>query len=667
MDASDLRPWRCSRVCCSGALFTAEAQRSQRCAEIRWSSADLCALGVSAVGRLVAVSLLVAALLGAQPKVDPVKWSLRVEPERAAPGSKVLGRLTARLDPGWHFYSLSSPKPTIASTIAVAPSPAVGKVTIWGPAPQRKHDPFFKVETEFYESDTEFLLELELAAGAAKGPVEITAQVRYQACDDKFCLLPVRRTAAASVTLDPAARRAVPAVPPGYTEFKPASPAPVSSAPPPKPATPAPQGVAQFVLVALGFGFLAIFTPCVFPMIPITMSFFLGSSTGSRAQSLKQAFTFCVGVIVLFTGLGATVTAIIGPFGLTQLGANPGVNLFLALLFLAFGLSLLGAFEITVPSGVLTSLSNASNRGGIGGTLLMGLAFALTSFACTGPFVGALLAGSTTGGLYWPVLGMAVFSTGLASPFFLLALFPAYLARMPKSGGWLARTKVTLGFFILAAMMKYLSNIDKVYQWNFLTRERFLAVWIVLLVLAGLYLLGLVKFADQKDEPVSLWRLLSAALILILAVSLAPGMLGARLGEMEAYVPPPSGTGFAGSASDAKWLKDDYAGALEAARQNGQPVFVSFTGYACSNCAWMKANMFTRPEIAAALKDFVLVELYTDGTDPASEANQKMLEGRFGIIAIPFYALLRPDDTVIDTFPGLTRNAAEFLAFLNRR
>jgi thiol:disulfide interchange protein DsbD len=583
---------------------------------------------------------------------DPVQWSLELEPATAAPGGMVLGRLKAALDPGWHFYAPTSPKPTIASSIGLAPSAAVREVKVWAPPPIRKLDPYFKVETEYYATDTEFLLELELAPGASGSP-EVAVQVRYQACDDRFCLLPVRRTATATLRLDAAAKAVARRIPSGYTEIQAAAPAPVA----PKPATAGaqPQGTLQFLLVALSFGFLAIFTPCVFPMIPITMSYFLGSQAGNR---IVQALTFCAGVIVLFTGLGAGVTALVGPFGLTRLGGNPWVNLFIALVFLAFGLSLLGAFEITIPSGVLTKVTEASGRGGMAGTLLMGLAFALASFACTGPFVGTLLAGSTQGGLYWPVLGMFVFSTGMASPFFFLALFPAYMNRLPKSGGWLARTKVTLGFFILAAMFKYLSNIDQVFQWNILTRERFLAAWIVLFVLAALYLLGILKLAGEKDEPVSLARLAVAAAILVLAVSLVPGMFGARLGEIDAYVPS--------GASEKKWLKNDYAAALAEARQSGKPVFVSFTGYACTNCHWMKANMFTRPEIAAELENFVPVELYTDGADAVSEANQKLLESRFGIIAIPYYALIRPDDTVIATFPGLTRSAQEFQAFLRQ-
>jgi len=183
------------------------------------------------------------------------------------------------------------------------------------------------------------------------------------------------------------------------------------------------QGLASFAAVAFGFGLLAIFTPCVFPMIPITMSFFMSTQSGEKKASLVQATTFCLGVIVLFTGMGAGVSALLGPFGMTQLGSNVWVNLFIALIFFAFGASMMGAFEITMPSGAMTSLNRLTGSGGIFATLMMGLVFALASFACTGPFVGALLAGSIQGGMAWPIFGMLMFSSGLAAPFFLLALF----------------------------------------------------------------------------------------------------------------------------------------------------------------------------------------------------------------------------------------------------
>ncbi|HEX8986095.1 MAG TPA: thioredoxin family protein, partial [Bryobacteraceae bacterium] len=280
-------------------------------------------------------------------------------------------------------------------------------------------------------------------------------------------------------------------------------------------------------------------------------------------------------------------------------------------------------------------------------------------------FVGTLLAASVSGGGLRPVAGMVSFATGLATPFFFLALFPSYLKRMPKSGGWLDRVKVVMGLLVLAAMFKYLSSVDQVMRWNLLTRERFLAAWIVLFALAGLYLLGLLRLAGIKaEETVGTVRLLVGAVLLMFAVSLVPGMFGARLGELDAYVPAATAGRPAAGGETAVWAQNQYRESLERARRENKLVLVAFTGYACTNCHWMKANMFTRPEIAAALRDFVLVELYTDGTDAVSAANQTLQNTKFSTVAIPYYAILGPDERVVGTFPGLTRDAGEFLRFL---
>jgi thiol:disulfide interchange protein len=263
---------------------------------------------------------------------------------------------------------------------------------------------------------------------------------------------------------------------------------------------------------------------------------------------------------------------------------------------------------------------------------------------------------------------MAGFATGLATPFFLLALFPQYLGRLPKSGGWLPRVKVVMGFVILAAMFKYLSNIDVVMQWGILTRERFLAAWIVLLAMPGLYLLGFLRLEGVKaDQTLGVARTLVGAAFLVLAVSLWPGMTCGKLGDLEAYIPAcAEGSGGGGAAAmGPKWIKNDYQQALRLAREQNKLVFVNFTGYACTNCHWMKANMFPRPEVAAALDGYILVELYTDGTDAASEANQKLQEGKFNTVAIPHYAILDASENVLGNFVGLTKKQDEFIAFIN--
>jgi len=618
-------------------------------------------------GRRCSLVLLLAALPLLAQGPNNVQWSLTLQPASAAPGSKVLARLEGRIDPGWHVYSMTSAG-AIPTTIKLAANAAIEKARIFQAPPKKAYDPNFQLDTETYEGSAVFLLELQLRPDAAAGASEVSAEVRYQTCNDKVCIPPRRRTVSATLTVEPAAHGAATVLPAGYAEVS--GDPQVRGRPPGRP-SPDTQGLGAFLVVAFGVGLAAIFTPCVFPMIPITMSFFLNRQ-GTRRESVFHAALFCVGIVVLFSGLGLLTTAILGPFGVVQLGSNPWVNGFIALVFLAFGLSLLGAFEITIPSALLTKLDRGSQKGGIAGTLLMGLTFALSSFACVGPFMGSLLAASVGSGGARPLLGMLTFASGLALPFFLLALFPSYLKRLPKSGGWLARVKVVMGFIVLAAMVKYLASVDQVLQWNVITRERFLAAWIVLFAMAGLYLLGFLRLEGiAKDEPTGLGRLLTGMAFLIFAISLVPGMLGGRLGELDAYVPPASGGGAppgpGGTGADESglvFMKNQYREALDQARRGGKLVFVTFTGYACTNCHWMKANMFTRPEVAAALKGFVLVDLYTDGTDAASEQNQQLEQSKFQTIAIPYYAILDADGNAIATYPGATRDATAYLAFL---
>lgn len=597
---------------------------------------------------------------------NQVTWTLTAEPQAAAPGSEVLLRFKGSIQPRWHLYSMST-EAAIPTRIQLEANPLIESYQVFQPTPHRAYDAAFQKETETYEDEAVFLVRARLKKDAPAGSTELTASARYQTCNDTQCIPPVTRTAKAQVRIDPAAAAVSAAIPAGYAE--PAAPPARSGAAPAAPAAAEQQSMGGFLLVAFGFGLAAIFTPCVFPMIPITMSYFLNRPSGSRADSITQAAIFCLGIVVLFTALGLLATAVLGPFGIVQIGSNPWVNGFIALVFFIFGLSLLGAFEITLPSGLLTKLDAASSRGGFVGTLLMGLTFSLTSFACVGPFVGPLLAASVQGGATRPLVGMASFASGLALPFFLLAVFPSNLKRLPRSGGWMSRVKVVLGFVILAFMFKYLSSVDQVLQWNVLTRERFLAAWIVLFALAGFYLLGFLRLPGVKaDDAMGVGRLLTASAFLIFAISLIPGMTGGPLGELDAYVPLASRSGPAGQGgAGLAWMKNDLEGALARAKAEGKLVFVNFTGYACTNCHWMKANMFPRPEIHGAMNGFVLLELYTDGNDPASERNQRLQETRFATIAIPYYAILDAQGEVVATFPGLTRDAGEFLAFLNSK
>jgi thiol:disulfide interchange protein len=600
---------------------------------------------------------------------DQVKWDLSLEPATAAPGSKVLARMTGRIDAGWHIYSMST-ESAIPTTLQLTPSPVVESYRVLQPKPKRAFDATANAETETYDREVTFLVELQIKKDAAKGPADLTVTARYQTCNDQKCIPPVRRAANATLTVDPGAHAVAFSIPSGYAEPSVPKPGSVSTAGAPD------QGWWAFLLVAFGFGLATIFTPCVFPMIPITVSYFLNQHGGTesavaakKSNAVSQAVVFCLGIIVLFSGLGLAATAIMGPAGVAQLGANPWVNGFISALFIVFGLSLLGAFEITIPSSILTRLNRSSEKGGFAGTLLMGLTFSLASFACVGPFVGTLLAASVGGSLARPVAGMVTFAAGLALPFFLLALFPSYLQRMPRSGGWLARIKVVMGFVILAASLKYLASMDQVLGWGILTRERFLAAWIVLTAMAGLYLLGFLRLEGIKpDDRMGLGRLLTGMVFLVVSLSFVPGMMGGKLGFWDAYVPAADNAagGPTGSGTNLVWLKNQYREALDQARREGKLIFVNFTGYACANCHWMEANILPRPEIAAALKNFVLVELYTDGTDADSEKNVQFEDAKFHTIATPFYAILDANENVIATSPDRTTDPKVYLAFLQK-
>lgn len=623
---------------------------------------------VKSMGQLLLLVLICVSTAFAQ-RLDPVAWTLEPASSETAPGGAIRARVTAKLDAGWHIYSLTTPQggPT-PTTIKLAPDSTLTGLKLYQLAPVTKFDPTFKVNTEIFEKEVTFLADATVPENASAGSAEQALLVRYQACTEKECL-PRKITLSLPYKVNSKGAAAALSVPSGYTEARGQSPASASAG-----AGAAPSGdsdqqsLGAFLLVAFGFGLGAIFTPCVFPMIPITLSFFLKRPGATRADSIKQALLFCLGIVVLFTVIGLSIAALIGPFGVVQLGSNPWVNGFIALVFLVFGLSLLGAYEFTLPSALLTKMDQASQRGGIAGTLLMGLTFALTSFACVGPFVGPLLAGSVQRGGIQPALGMITFASGLSTPFFVLALFPSFLERMPRSGGWLARVKIVLGFVVLAAMLKYISSIDQVLQWNILTRERFLAAWFVLFALAGLYLLGLLRMEGIKgDETVGVGRVLAGAAFLIFAISLVPGMFGGKLGELDSFVPLATETASFGgrsSRTELSWLKNDWDTAAAQARAENKQILIAFTGYACTNCHWMKANMFTRPEIAALMRKYVLIELYTDGTDAVSERNQQLQETKFRTVSIPYYAIVDADQRVIASSAGLTRDVPEFMSFL---
>ena len=361
----------------------------------------------------------------------------------------------------------------------------------------------------------------------------------------------------------------------------------------------------------------------------------------------------------------------LGASGANQLAANPWVNLFIGALFTYFALSLFGMYEIQLPSRLRQLVQKQEGRGGYAGTLFMAITFTLTSFTCTVQFVGLLLVAAAQGHWLWPALGMVIFSAAFALPFFFLALFPQYLARMPKSGGWLNSVKVVMGFLELAAAFKFFSNTDLVWNWQFFTHTSVLSVWTILMFFTGMYLLGKIQLPhDSKLEAISVPRMLMSIFFLTFALYLGTGLFGRPIhGLIYSYLPPKL-TEEIGMISEMnggeefKWFTELDDAFVEANIQ-GKNIFLDFTGYTCTNCRWMESNMFTKNEVKERFKKFVLVRLYTDGGENHREKQQYEID-RFGTAALPFYVLLSPEDDVLGKFPGLTRDLDIFLKFLDK-
>jgi thiol:disulfide interchange protein DsbD len=416
-------------------------------------------------------------------------------------------------------------------------------------------------------------------------------------------------------------------------------------------------------------GAISLATPCVFPMIPITVSYFTKNAEKRKGSGISHALVYCGGIIFTFTGLGLGLAALLGATGINQFAANPWVNLLIAAVFLGFALNLFGMYQIGIPSGVLTRLSGASQGRGYASALLMGLTFTLTSFTCTVPFVGTVLVATSQGDWLWPAFGMLGFSLVFSAPFFALALVPQLLKSMPKSGGWLNSVKVTMGFLEVAAAMKFISNVDLVWNWRFFTREVVLAIWIAIAVLAAVYLLGKFRLPhDSPSESIGVVRMVWAMLFLSLGFYLFTGLLGGSLGELDAFLPPRTAgelmlTGAGGYGQELTW-NTSLATALASAKQQGKPIFIDFTGYTCTNCRWMESNIFPLPAVRAELEKYVRLQLYTDGEGKQYEDNQNYQKEEFGTVALPLYAILDRDGKKIATFPGMTRKPDEFLRFL---
>lgn len=654
---------------------------------------------------LLVVFLLSAATLTAQ---EAAKWSAKPAAATVKAGGTVEVKVTADVVDGWHIYSTTpqeeGPVPTEIAFAANSGFSVSGKIR--QPKPIVKYDENFGVDTEYYDKDVTFTATAKVKANAKPGKQKVIVEVTFMACNDRMCLPPKTVEVPFEITVeaDEAALQAVEeaegATGAGETAGETTAAGKTTAAGENADADKEKsgedaeslgygdeadvekakeEGLWAYIGLAMSVGALALLTPCVFPMIPITVSFFTKREAATRFQSVRDALIYSFGIIFTFTGLGILLALIFGASGINQFAANPWMNILIAVVFIVFALNLFGLFEIVVPSGILTKLTVASGSGqGITSLLLMGLTFTLTSFTCTVPFVGTVMVAAAEGEIWWSIVGMLAFSTVFALPFFLLALFPSWLKSMPKSGGWLNSVKVVMGFLEFAAAMKFLSNVDLIWGMGILSRDLFLSFWVGIGILITTYLLG--KFLLPHDSPlekVGVFRMIWATFFLGISVYLFTGLNDKPLGELDAFLPPMNYsetiqaaslgdigvTGGPANAEEERWFSD-YDQALKVAKAENKPVFIDFTGFACTNCRWMEANIFPRGDVKQLFEEYVLVRLYTDGQGKVYDRNREFQESRFGTVALPLYVTMTPADEKIAAFPGLTRKPEEFVRFL---
>ncbi|MFK7782321.1 protein-disulfide reductase DsbD family protein [Psychroserpens sp.] len=615
--------------------------------------------------------------------LEPVKWESAVE---KLSDTEFILVSKARIDKGWKLYSQKVPEDGPIPTEFIYDLPE-GIQLINNTAEDKGkeiHDKVFDMKIKFFKNKAEFRQQIKLSNTGIKS---VSGEVGFMACDDEKCLTPSYVDLNFDLTNTTKAKSAV------------------SSDSSEEGST---RGLWSIFLVAFLSGFVALLTPCVFPMIPMTVSFFIKQSQ-SKAKGIRNAIIYGLSIIIIYVLLGTIITAIFGADALNALATNVWFNLIFFLLLVIFAISFLGAFEIVLPNSWANKADRQADRGGLVGIFFMALALAIVSFSCTGPIVGTILVEAASKGGIAPVIGMLGFSSAIALPFALFAAFPGWLNSLPKSGGWLNTVKVVLGFLELALAFKFLSQADLVLQLHFLEREVFIAIWIAIFGALSLYLLGKIQLPhDSPLKHISVGRLLLGLLTLSFTVYMIPGLWGAPLNLISAFPPPldysesPYGVGNSkggGSSSvDHSDLPDgghllaphdilafnDYDKGLAYAKQVGKPVMIDFTGWACVNCRKMEQNVWVKDKVLNALKnDIVLISLYVDDKRKLSEeaiTDSKLKPGKklkyigqkwselqtikYKTNTQPFYVLMDHNEENLIKPVGYTPDANEYYDWL---
>ena len=659
--------------------------------------------------------LLFAVVVQAQIQ-EPVKFKSELKTSQAGEAEVVF---TGTIDKGWHVYSTDlgdgGPISATFNVESISGAELVGKLKPVGKE-VAAFDKLFEMKVRYFENTAQFVQKLKLTGGEYK----VEGFLEYGACNDENCLPPTQvpfkfsGKAEGTAVNGSAADKAADA---GNVELEKSSDTAQTAAMAIiggaesdtginvagdgttdlwKPVIDELQALGETVsqedmswiyIFITGFvgGLLALFTPCVWPIIPMTVSFFLKRSKDKK-KGIRDAWTYGASIVVIYVGLGLLVTGIFGANALNSLSTNAVFNIFFFLMLVVFAASFFGAFEITLPSKWSNAVdSKAEKTGGLLSIFLMAFTLSLVSFSCTGPIIGFLLVQvSTTGNMIAPAIGMLGFAIALALPFTLFALFPSWLKSMPKSGGWMNVIKVTLGFLELAFALKFLSVADLAYGWRILDRETFLALWIVLFALLGFYLLGKVKFPhDDDDTKVSVPRFFMALASLAFAVYMLPGLWGAPLKAVSAFAPPMQTQDFNLYNNEVHAKFDDYDLGMEYARQHGKPVMLDFTGYGCVNCRKMELAVWTDPKVSDIINnDYVLITLYVDNKTPLSSPVKIMENGtertlrtvgdkwsylqrvKFGANAQPFYVLIDNEGKPLNKSYSYDESIPKYIEFL---
>ena len=632
-------------------------------------------------------SLLFIAIAGAmavQAQIqEPVKFKSEWKNVSATEAEIVF---TATIDQGWHVYSTDlgdgGPISATFNIDKISGAELAGKLRPVGKEISG-YDAMFEMNVRYFEHSVQFIQRLKLTGGA----YQVEGFLEYGACNDENCLPPTQVEFNYSGKAEGAAPAAAPvAAAPVEASADTASTEAVSvigGADGPTSIavsgndlwspvidelnalgeTTSQEDLSWIYIFITGFvgGLVALFTPCVWPIIPMTVSFFLKRSKDKK-KGIRDAWTYGASIVVIYVTLGLAITGIFGASALNALSTNAIFNIFFCLMLVVFAASFFGAFEITLPSKWSNAVdSKAEATTGLLSIFLMAFTLSLVSFSCTGPIIGFLLVQvSTTGNMIAPAIGMLGFAIALALPFTLFALFPSWLKSMPKSGGWMNVIKVTLGFLELAFALKFLSVADLAYGWRILDRETFLALWIVLFALLGFYLLGKIKFPhDDDNTKVSVPRFFLALASLAFAVYMVPGLWGAPLKAVSAFAPPMKTQDFNLYTNEVHAQFTDYELGMEYARRQGKPVMLDFTGYGCVNCRKMELAVWTDQKVSDLINnDYVLITLYVDDKTPLPAPMKIMENGKertlrtvgdkwsylqrvkFGANAQPFYVLI---------------------------